>query len=189
MDFNRMMNGVMRAIRLDASFYNEVEADPSYQSDALIVVLIVSALGAIGAFLTGLIAGNIGSAFLGLVVSMVLGLVGYYILSFAAHFVGTKFFNGQGSLGEVQRALGFAYAPQMLNVFSFIPCVGGLIGLVALILMIATGFIAIRESLDQDNTNAALTMIIAGIVLGVVSAVVGAIFGVGFAVTSSMFGG
>jgi hypothetical protein len=174
-DFNRIINGMIRVVKLDASFYNEVEADASYQKDALGVVLIVSALSAIGSFLAGLISGSIIGAIVGLVLALVVGIVGYFIWSFVAHWVGTKFFKGQGDLGEVQRALGFAYAPQALTVLSFIPCLGGLIGLIAAVLSIVTGFFAIRESLDQDNTNAALTMIVATVILFIFSAVIGTI--------------
>ncbi len=175
MDFNRILNGMIRVIKLDATFYNEVEADASYQRDALGVVIIVSVLGAIGSFLTGLISGSIAGAIGGLLLALVVGIVGYYVWSFAAHWVGTKFFKGQGDLGEVQRALGFAYAPQALNILGFIPCLGGFIGLIAAILSLITGFFAIRESLDQDNTNAVLTMIVATIALFILTAIVSAI--------------
>lgn len=188
MDFNRMFNGIMRAIRLDTSFYNEVENDPSYQREALGVVLLVAVLSGIGSFLGGLIGGSVTVAVTGLLVSLVMGVVGYYIWSFMTHFIGTRFFNGQGDLGEVQRALGFAYSPQLLSAFAWIPCIGWVLALGALILSIATGFIATRESLDQTDGNALLTMIIATVILGIVGAIVGAIFGVGVAATAGVFG-
>jgi hypothetical protein len=191
MDTSRMVSGVIRAITLDASFYNEVEADPSYQQEALAVVGLTAAIGAIGAFLSGLLHGHFMAAIVGLLVSFFVALVGYFIWSFVAHWVGTQFFKGQGDLGEVQRALGFAYAPQLLNFFAFIPCLGWLIGLVAWVLSLATGFIAIRESLDQDNTNALFTMVVATVVMIVFSAIVGAIVGVlgltGAAIGNALF--
>ena len=76
----------------------------------------------------------------------------------------------------MQRAFGFAYAPQILNILSFIPCVGGLISLVAWIWSVVAGFVAIRQSLDQDNTNAALTVIVSAVVVFVVIAVLSGIF-------------
>jgi len=191
MDTSRMVSGVIRAITLDASFYNEVEADPSYQQEALAVVGLTAALGAVGAFLSGLLRGQFLAAFIGLLVSFFVALVAYFIWSFVAHWVGTQFFKGQGDLGEVQRALGFAYAPQLLNVLAFIPCVGWIIGLLAWVLSLATGVIAIRESLDQDNTNALFTMVVATIVMIVFSAVVGAVAGVlgltGAAIGNALF--
>ena len=115
------------------------------------------------------------SAILGLVVGVVLAVAGYYLWVYVAHFVGTRFFKGTGAIGEVRRALGFAYAPQIINILSFIPCVGGLIGFVAWLWSIATGFVAIRQSMDLDNTNAALTVIVPLIVF-VVIAIVTAVF-------------
>jgi hypothetical protein len=193
MDFNRIINGMMRAMRLDKSFYEEVEHDPSYNQDALIVVILVSLVGAVGNFLGSLIAGrSLFSAIGGLIVGLLLAILGYFLWVFVAHFVGTKFFKGSGERGEVQRAFGFAYAPQILNILSFIPCVGGLIGLVAWIWSIAAGFVAIRQSLDQDNTNAALTVIVSAIVVFVVIAVLTGIFaamGFGVAAITGAFRG
>ncbi len=100
-----------------------------------------------------------------LIVGLVLAVLGYFVWVFVAHWVGTSFFKGTGDRGEVQRAFGFAYAPQILDILGFIPCVGGLVALVAWIWSIVCGFVAIRQSLDQDNTNAALTMIVSAIVV------------------------
>jgi hypothetical protein len=182
MDFNRIINGMIRAIRLDKDFYEEVEHDTSYSQDALVVVLLVSLIGAVGTFLGMLLHGRILQAIVGFVFAALVVLVGFYIWVFVAHFIGTQFFKGQGDRGEVQRALGFAYSPQILNLLSFIPCLGWLISLIAWVLTIATGFVAIRQSLDQDNTNAALTMIVSAIVVFLITAIMTAILAaLGFA--------
>ncbi len=190
MDFNRIINGVIRAARLDKSFYEEVEHDASYSQDALIVVILASLVGALGAFISGVIGRSFGVAIGGFILSLVLGVAGYYLWVFVAQWIGTKFFKGTGDFGEVQRALGFAYAPRLLNVLSFVPCLGGVIGIVAWLWSIATGFIAIRQSLDQDDTNAALTMIISAVVVFLITLVItivfGGILGLGSAVTGAL---
>src|SRR5690606_15215617 len=99
-----------------------------------------------------------------------------YLWVFIAQYIGTRFFKGTGDFGEVQRAFGFAYAPQVLNILSAIPCVGWLIGIVAWLWSIATGFVAIRQSLDQDDTNAALTVVVSAIVVFLILAIIGAVF-------------
>ncbi len=191
MDFNRILNGMIRAAKLDKEFYEEVEHDPSYSQDALAVVILVSALGALGGFLNSLFSGvNILAAILGLILSLALAIGGYYLWVFVAQYVGTRFFKGTGDFGEVQRAFGFAYAPQALNLLAAIPCVGALVGIVAWLWSIATGFVAVRQSLDQDDTNAALTVIISAIVVFIVTAAISAIFaglGVGVATLSGAF--
>ena len=193
MDFSRMINGMVRAIRLDKDFYEEVEHDTSYNQDALGVVILVSLVGAVGSFIGALIMGrSFFSAIGGMLVSIVLALVGYFLWVFIAHWVGTSFFKGTGDRGEVQRAFGFAYSPQILNILSFIPCVGGLISLVAWIWSVVAGFIAIRQSLDQENANAALTVIVAAVIVFIIVSVIGGIFaamGLGVAALSGAFSG
>ena len=71
-----------------------------------------------------------------------------------------------------------AYAPQALNILAFIPCLGGIVALAAWVWSIAAAFVAIRQSLDQDDTNAALTVIIAGIAVLIVVAVISLILGI-----------
>lgn len=192
MDFNRIINGMLRAARLDKTFYEEVEHDVTYDRDALGVVLLVSLIGALGGFLGSLFGGGgVVASILGLIVGLLLAVAGYYLWAYVAYFIGTRLFKGTGDFGEVRRALGFAYAPQALNILAFIPCVGWLIGIVAWLWSIATGFVAIRQSLDQDDTNAALTIIVSAIVTFVVIAIVSAIFaalGVGVAAVTGSLG-
>ncbi len=190
MDFNRILSGMIRAARLDKNFYEEVEHDTSYNQDALVVVLIAALAGAIGALIGQIFTGNILAAIGMFILQAVLAVGGYYLWVFVAHYVGTKLFKGTGDMGEVRRAFGFAYAPQVLNVLSFIPCLNVIVGIVAWIWSIATGFVAIRQSLDQDDTNAALTVIVSAIVVFaitfIISLIVGGIFGVGAAVTGAL---
>jgi len=182
MDFNRILNGMIRAARLDKDFYEEVEHDTSYTQDALIVVVLVSLLGALGSFLGLLFTGHLGAAIGAFIYRAVIAVAGYYLWVFVAQYIGTRFFKGTGDFGEVQRAFGFAYAPQALNLLAAIPCVGWLISIVAWIWSIATGFIAIRQSLDQDDTNAALTVIISGVAVFLITLLIGIILiAVGFA--------
>lgn len=186
MDFNRIVNGMLRAIRLDKTFFEEVEHDPSYNRDALGVVILVSLIGAVGSFLGALISGRgFFAALVGLFIGLLLAILGYFLWVFVAHWIGTQFFKGTGDRGEVQRALGFAYAPQALNILGFIPCLGGIIVFAAWIWSIVAAFIAIRQSLDQDDANAALTVIISGIAVMVVVGIISAIFaGLGFGVAA-----
>lgn len=183
MDFNRILNGMLRAAKLDKAFYEEVEHDASYSQDALAVVFLAALAGGIGSFLASLIAGaGILAAIGSLIFGVIVAVLSYYVWVFVAQYVGTRFFKGQGDFGEVQRAFGFAYAPQVLNILSFIPCVGWVLPLVMWLWSLATGFVAIRQSLDQDDTNAALTMVVSFVVVLVFSLILGLIGGaLGFA--------
>jgi hypothetical protein len=174
MDFNRILDGVIRAARFDLAFFNMVEKDTSYDQDALIVVIFASIASAIGAFLGSLVLGNgLLAAIGGLIWSVVWGIGAFYLLVFLVQWVGTQMFKGQGDFGEVRRCLGFAYGPRLLGIFAFIPCVGWLAGLAGTIWSAVAGFFALREALDQDNTNAILTIIVSWVIV----IIIGAIFG------------
>lgn len=190
MDTNRLINGIIRAVKLDATLYEEVEQDPSYDQDSLVVVLVASLLGAFGALIRLVISGDILAAILGFIVGAALAVLGFYIWVWVATFVGTRMFKGTGEFGNVKRAMGFAYAPQFLNVLAFIPCLGGIIGLIAWALSVVAGVIAIRQSLNQDNTNAILTTVVSAFIVFVVTALIGGILaaiGIGGAAVMGAF--
>jgi len=175
MDFNRMINGIIRAIKLDATFYEEVEQDPSYNQDSLMVVILASLLGGLGGLIGTAMAGDILKAIIAFIVAVILTLIGFFLWVWVATLVGTRLFKGTGQFDNVKRAMGFAYAPQLLNILSFIPCLGGIIALVAWVLSVIAGVKAVRQSLNQDNTNAILTVIVSAIVVFLVIAAICAV--------------
>lgn len=175
MDFNRMIQGIIRAVKLDATFYEEVEQDPSYNQDSLMVVILASLLGGLGGLISMAMSGEIFGAIIAFIVAVVLTLLGFFLWVWVATFVGTRFFKGTGQFDNVKRAMGFSYAPQLLNILSFIPCLGGIIALVAWALTIVAGVKAVRQSLNQDNTNAILTVVVSAVVVFIITAAIGAV--------------
>ena len=159
MDFTAMFNRIVRAARLEVAFYNEVEADTSLNQEALMVVILVSVAAGIGSFLQGIVQGSFGAAIIGLIVSAVMGVVGYYIWAYVTYFVGTNLFHGTADVGELLRTLGYASGPRLLSVLVFIPCVGALLSLAGAIWSLVAGVIAVREALDFDTTKAVITVI------------------------------
>ena len=150
---------------------------------------IAAAAGGIGANNGGVNSGNFTSALMAMVLAVVMSIVGYYIWAYVTHFVGTRFFGGTADTGELLRTIGFAYAPNVLAVFSFIPCVGPLIALVGSIWALVAGIIAVRAALDFDTGKAVLTAIIGWLIIMVVTFVLAAILGVGTAGLSAITGG
>jgi hypothetical protein len=179
MDLAKMFNRVTRAAMLDVNLYEEVEADTSLNQEALIVVVLVSIAGGIGSFVASLLNQDIGAALVSLLVTIVLGVVSYYIWSYITYFVGTKLFNGTADPGELLRTLGYASGPRALGLLSFIPCVGGLAGLVGAIWALVTSVIAVRQALDFDTTKAVLTSVIGWVIALAISMIVGVVFGIG----------
>ena len=157
------------AAMLDVSVYEEVEADESATGQAALVVGLVAIAGAIGA------SGNGGSGMTGAVFT---AFMGWVIWSGLTWFIGTRFFGGTATYGELLRTLGFAMAPGVLNILGFIPFLGGLIGFVVAIWSLVAGVIAIRQALDFDTGKAIATAVIGwAIMMAVVMTFVMFVFG------------
>lgn len=155
-----MIDRMIRAARLDASLYEEVEHRPELNQEAMIVVAIVSLLVGIGGFISSIFTGEIGSGVIVLIFQVVFSLIGWAIWSAVAYFVGTRIFGGTATLGEVLRAVGFAYTPNVLGLVQFIPCLGGILWLVGAIWSLIAVVIALRQSLDVSTGAAVMTVII-----------------------------
>ena len=179
MNFNAMISRGLRAAKLDVTLYNEVEADASLNRQALMVVIFAAVLSFIGSAVGGLFSSSISTTLLLAVFIAVWTVVGYYIWSYLTWFIGTRFFGGTAEPGELMRTIGYAYAPQWLNVLNFIPCVGAILSIVVSIWSLVAGIIAIREALDVDTGKAVITAIIGWLVIFVVTLVITGIFGVG----------
>ena len=170
-----MFQRIIGIFKLDVNTFEAIEHDSDATSQAVIIVAIVAILSALG---SGVAASIQKSGFFGSFIStLVWTFVGWFLWSLVSWFVGTKFFNGEATIDEMLRVIGFAYAPQMLGI---IPCIGGIVGA---IWSLIAGFIAVRQGLDLDNMKAFLTIlvgfafyiagsIIIGLVVGGVTALV-----------------
>jgi len=189
MDFGAMIGRVIRAVRLDKTLYAEVEHDASLTQEATLVVVIAAVLSGIGSMLSGLIGGQgFGSAVLALIVGVLVSIVGYLIWAFVTYFVGTRLFDGTADYGELRRTLGYAFAPTALGLLSFIPCVGVIPAVAAVIWTLVCGVIAVQEALDFDMGKAILTVIIGWVVWIVLSIILGTVLGVGGLAVGSVIG-
>ncbi len=182
-----IVDRMVRAARLDMQLYEEVEHDLNATNQALLVVVIVSVATAIGQAVGASMAGPAARGVVGPIIGGILSaLIGWAVWSYVVYYVGTRFFGGTATYGEVLRTLGFAETPNILLIFSFIPVLGGLIALVAFVWRIVAGFIATRQALDIDNMKTFWTILIGivalAIVVSVVLIIVGVIFGAGIAV-------
>ena len=172
-----MLDRILRVIKLDKSVYAEVETDESAMSQAVTVVAIVAVLSAIGGGIGALINDtSFVSAFL---VAIVSAFISWVVWAAVTYFVGTTIFHGEATIGEMLRVIGFAQAPLVLNVLSFIPCLGPIISLLAWLFSLYTGFLAIQEGLDLDTGKTAATVAIGWVVGFIITLVIGMIFGVG----------
>ena len=179
-----MIERMRRAAMLDINLYEEVEHDPSLNDEARLVVILVAAAGAVGALLTGLFTGNFQAALAGAVITAVLYFIGWYIWSYAVLIVGTKLFGGTADFGEVSRSIAYAYTPNVLLVFAFVPVLGGLLILVGGIWSLVAGIVAIRQALDFGTGKGIITAVISWVILSVVIALVRAVLSVPLGIAS-----
>ena len=156
-----MIDRMIRAAKLDVDLYEEVEHDPELTTEALRVVVIVSALAGIGTALGILFAGQVGGAVIGLFIGVVQAVIAWGVWSFMTYIIGSKLFGGTATYGELLRTLGYAYTPEVLRLLVFIPFLGGLLGLLGFIWWLAAGFVAVRQALDFDNGRTIATIVIA----------------------------
>ena len=147
---------VVGAARLDASVYEEIEADPTAIGQAMAVVA-ASALAA------GL--GSLGSGATGAVTAVVGGIVGWFLWAVVTWLVGTKLLPEAGTradLGQMLRTIGFSAAPGLLNVLGMVPLIGLLAWFVAAIWQLVAMVVAVRQALDYTSTGRAVLVCFIG---------------------------
>jgi hypothetical protein len=179
-----MVDRILRVVRLDWTVFREIAEDQSAMTEAAIIVVVATFLSAIG---SGIASGNF---ILGFLVSWILAiLVGWLGWAVLTYFVGTTLFKGKTDIPEMMRVLGYANAPNLLGLFSFIPCVGWLLALAGGILALIAGVLAVREAMEFETTQAIITVVVAWVISFIITLILGSILGVGMAVTSGAFGG
>jgi hypothetical protein len=173
-----MVQRMVRAARLDPSLYEEVEADQRATPQAMMVVIISSVAGGIGAGLSGALMGR--SWFLVLLWGSVAALLGWYIWALLTYFIGTTIFKTpqtSATVGELLRTIGFASSPGIIRILAFLPGIGPLVVFVATIWMLVAMIIAVRQALDFSTARALGTCFVGWVVQVIFMVLVGALLG------------
>lgn len=178
----RMIDRILRIIRLDFAVFKEIESDPQATTEAAIIVVVTTLLSALA---SAIFAGNPVTSFISSVVS---GLVGWVVWSVVTYFVGMSIFGGKGTLEGMLRVIGYASAPNILGVFGVIPCLGWIAAFAGWLLALAAGILAVREGLDL-GLGAAIGVVVFGwIAMVLVRGAIDIIFGGARAVGAGLFG-
>jgi hypothetical protein len=149
---------VVRAIRLDTTLFEEVEADRGATLQALAVVVLSSLAAALVAISTPAM----------ILVDSVVGLVGWYMWASITYLIGTKILAVPGTrsdIGELLRVTGFAAAPGLLRPLGALPGLYWPVFLVTGVWMLVAMIIAIRQALDYTSTLRAFGVALIGWVL------------------------
>ena len=150
---------IIRAVKLDAQLYEEVEADTGAMGQAMGVVVLSSMAAGVGSVA---IAGLGGILVLKVTIA---ALTGLYVWAYLTYFIGTKFLpepQTEADLGELLRTTGFSSSPGLIRVFGIIPGLAGPLFLVAQIWMLVAMVIAVRQALDYESTSRAVGVCVIG---------------------------
>ena len=159
---NTFVDRIVRAAKLDANLYEEVEADKSALGQAMAVVVISSVAAGLG------MISQVGIK--GIFVGAVTALIGWYIWAYLTYLIGTKLLpepQTKADYGELLRTIGFSSAPGFIRVFGLIPVLGGIVFFVASVWMLVAMVIAVRQALDYSGTLRAVGVCAIGWVIQV----------------------
>lgn len=144
---------VVRAAKLDAGLYEEVEADKSAMGQSMGVVVLSS------------VAAGIGFGGRGLVLGAMAALISWFVWAWLVYIIGTKMLPEPGTksdIGELLRTLGFSSAPGILRILGVIPVLRSLVFVVTGVWMVAAMVVAIRQALDYKSTGRAVMVCLLG---------------------------
>lgn len=142
------LNRVIGVLKLDIDTYEEIEADETATSQAAIVVAIVAIIGGL---LGGATTIFVGGSFIGTFLQQLLTVfIGWLVWAYVTYFVGTSFFNGKSTSGEMLRVLGFAQAPGILGI---IPVCGWFVGWIWTLVCTSPIKTITSDSADVDITK------------------------------------
>ena len=166
----QLLDRMIRAAKLDAKIYIEVEADATATRQALFIVLLYSICSGIGFGFADLFTPDTEYFFVRMFTVLVGALVFWLLWSRIIYFVGTTVFRGPkapwrsiATYSELLRSVGFAATPGTLMIFAFVPFpVGGIITLIAGVWMFTATVIAVRQSLDFSTGRAISSCVVAG---------------------------
>jgi len=151
-------NRIIRAARLDAALYEEVEADKSALGQAMGVVVLSSIAAGIG--------GHTSKAgLLGMLIMVFGALIGWYIWAYLTYFIGTKLLpepQTKADHGELLRTIGFSSSPGLIRVLGIIPGMQSIVFTIAAIWMLVAMIIAVRQALDYSSTLRAIGVCVIG---------------------------
>jgi hypothetical protein len=143
----QLLDGMIRAAKLDVSFYEKVEADKGFLGQARAVVVLSSIAAGIGSFGEDGVGGIIAETY----------------------FIGTRFLpepQTKADSGELLRTIGFASSPGILRIFCILPGDWGLtVSLVAEVWMLFAFVVAVRQALDYSSTIRAMVVCTIGFII------------------------
>ena len=120
MTFAQRVKGVLL---LDARTFEDIEADTTANTQALLVVVAGSLAAGLGA--------GVRLGFAGLLRETLGGLIGWVMWAAVTWVIGAKLLpepQTRTNMGELLRVIGYAYAPNLFAFFAFLPALDIVVG-------------------------------------------------------------
>ena len=139
---------VIRAAKLDASLYEEVEKDTQALPQAMGVVILSAVAAGIG------LASRIKVGMAGILFGAFAGLISWYIWALLTYLIGTKFLpepQTKADLGELLRTIGFSSSPGLIRVLGIIAGFERAVFSFAAAWMLVAMVIAVKCALDYKS--------------------------------------
>ena len=170
-----LVRRVLGALCLDAATYEEVEADRTATTQAMLVV-VLSSLGAA----IGNARGSSGLTLEAVALGLAISLLGWISWALLLLFLGTRLMptaDTRADAGELLRTIGFAAAPGMLRAVEIFGIARPLWFPLTSIWMIAATTMAAKQALDYASTARAVAVCALGWAISVaVAAGIGILF-------------
>jgi hypothetical protein len=146
------------AAAFDVAIYEEVEADRGATMQAALVVIASSLATGIGAY--GLTSRG-GPLVTGVLVWTAIALVGWAAWALLVYEIGGRLMptaETRVDVYELLRTIGFSTAPGFLCVLGVMPSVARPAFVLAVVWMLATMVVAVRQALDYESTTRAIAV-------------------------------
>ena len=158
------------ALALDASIYEDIEADRTAALHSMLVVAMAVAGGGVGVVGLGLTGAS------GFLAGMVVMLAGWLVWTTLMATVGTIALaepQTRSSTAELMRTVSFAMAPGVLLVFAALKPAAPFVFAIVFLWIVAGSVLAMRQALDYRSTARAITVCILSWVIaaGLVAAI------------------
>ncbi len=154
---------MLRAAKLDAALYEEVEADSSAMGQAMGVVVLSSLAAGIATITT--------AGLPGIIVGTLSALAGWVIWAYLTYFIGARLLpepQTDANPGELLRTIGFSSSPGLIRILGIIPGLAMIVFTISGIWMLVAMIIAVRQALDYQSTPRAVGVCLIGWIIQVV---------------------
>jgi len=168
-----LIDRAVRAAKLDASVYEEVEADKAAIGQAMTVVVLSSVAAGIGSRGLG------GTTWQVILFMSIVSLIAWAAWALVIFEIGARLLpepDTRVDVGELMRTIGFAATPGLLRVLGVMSAATVPVFAVTAVWMLAAMIVAVRQALDYRSTTKAVAVCLLGGVLAAAIALVIGIF-------------